>query len=155
MLKTGEKDTANLQLVLKHLEDLHTVATVTSFGTRAQSQLRELFEISEYARQHLSLQRILKSLAFEGMHGRFGEVLEAHKKTFQWMLSENAAGNGYNERSSARDLFIDWLSGGSGIFHISGKLGSGKSTLMKFLCGESRTTTELQKWAGMLLFHDL
>jgi hypothetical protein len=49
---------------------------------------------------------------------------------------------------SVREPFLHWLSAGNGIFHISGKLGSGKSTLMKFLCDHPRTTTELQKWAG-------
>jgi hypothetical protein len=50
---------------------------------------------------------------------------------------------------SVREPFLHWLSAGNGIFHISGKLGSGKSTLMKFLCDHGRTTAELQKWAGM------
>jgi chromosomal replication initiation ATPase DnaA len=44
--------------------------------------------------------------------------------------------------------FIEWLSSGVGIFHISGKLGSGKSTLMKYLFNHPRTETELSKWAG-------
>lgn len=47
-----------------------------------------------------------------------------------------------------KEPFLHWLSSGNGIFHISGKLGSGKSTLMKFLCGHPRTTAELQRWAG-------
>lgn len=51
--------------------------------------------------------------------------------------------------SSVREPFLHWLSFGNGIFHISGKLGSGKSTLMKFLCEHERTIAELQKWAGM------
>jgi hypothetical protein len=47
-------------------------------------------------------------------------------------------------------LFIEWLASGDGIFHISGKLGSGKSTLMKYLYKHPRTRRELAKWAGML-----
>ncbi|KAK3314886.1 hypothetical protein B0H66DRAFT_563874 [Apodospora peruviana] len=49
---------------------------------------------------------------------------------------------------SLRTPFLHWLSSGNGIFHISGKPGSGKSTLMKFLCDHPRTRTELTKWAG-------
>jgi len=49
---------------------------------------------------------------------------------------------------SVREPFLHWLSAGNGVFHIAGKLGSGKSTLMKFLCDHERTTAELQKWAG-------
>jgi hypothetical protein len=48
-----------------------------------------------------------------------------------------------------REKWINWLSSGNGIFHIAGKLGSGKSTLMKFLCNHPQTKDALQKWAGM------
>jgi hypothetical protein len=43
-----------------------------------------------------------------------------------------------------------WLAEGNGIFHISGKLGSGKSTLMKYLCDSDRTVNLLKQWAGKL-----
>lgn len=48
-------------------------------------------------------------------------------------------------------LFMNWLSGGKGIFHVAGKLGSGKSTLMKFLCDHPRTKAKLEQWAGMTI----
>ncbi|KUJ18518.1 uncharacterized protein LY89DRAFT_667608 [Mollisia scopiformis] len=44
--------------------------------------------------------------------------------------------------------FVDWLASGNRFFHVCGKLGSGKSTLMKFLCDHKRTQEELEKWAG-------
>ncbi|KAI8654291.1 NACHT domain-containing protein [Fusarium sp. Ph1] len=47
----------------------------------------------------------------------------------------------------SRDIFLNWLSSGSGIFHISGKLGSGKSTLMRYLSAHTRTRIEIEKWA--------
>jgi len=43
--------------------------------------------------------------------------------------------------------FRDWLASGSGIFHISGKPGSGKSTLMKYLWKHDYTARNLQTWA--------
>ncbi|OAL53816.1 hypothetical protein IQ07DRAFT_677244 [Pyrenochaeta sp. DS3sAY3a] len=49
---------------------------------------------------------------------------------------------------AAGRLFIDWLALGAGFFHILGKLGSGKSTLMKFLFKHPRTKEELFTWAG-------
>lgn len=48
----------------------------------------------------------------------------------------------------ARDDFIFWLQRDHGIFHISGKPGSGKSTLMKYLCQHRRTKDHLKAWAG-------
>jgi hypothetical protein len=52
------------------------------------------------------------------------------------------------QRAKARDNFTTWLRSGTGVFHISGKPGSGKSTLMKFLCSHERTQEELRIWAG-------
>jgi hypothetical protein len=47
-----------------------------------------------------------------------------------------------------RGRFIECVSSGVGIFHTSDKLGSGKSTLMKYLFNHPRTGRELNKLAG-------
>ncbi|KAH6682304.1 hypothetical protein F5X68DRAFT_25048 [Plectosphaerella plurivora] len=52
-------------------------------------------------------------------------------------------------RASARENFLTWLSSSNEVFHICGKLGSGKSTLMKFLLENERTQAELKTWAGV------
>ena len=52
------------------------------------------------------------------------------------------------KRSTTRQLFRNWLTSGNGIFYVSGKAGSGKSTLMKFLSNDTRTKEELESWAG-------
>lgn len=43
--------------------------------------------------------------------------------------------------------FVEWLKAGSCFFHISGKPGAGKSTLMKFLCKNTQARDYLQAWA--------
>ncbi|KXH42778.1 hypothetical protein CNYM01_03801 [Colletotrichum nymphaeae SA-01] len=48
----------------------------------------------------------------------------------------------------AQEGLIDWLAHGGGIFHISGKPGAGKSTLMKYLCQSIATESYLKEWAG-------
>ncbi|PNP59714.1 hypothetical protein FNYG_14845 [Fusarium nygamai] len=50
----------------------------------------------------------------------------------------------------ARAGFSSWLSccRGGNLFHISGKAGSGKSTLMKFLYNHKRTRARLEEWAS-------
>ncbi|KAI1460925.1 hypothetical protein F4805DRAFT_350084 [Annulohypoxylon moriforme] len=50
--------------------------------------------------------------------------------------------------SKARDSFIGWLQQDSGIFYISGKPGSGKSTLMKYITQHRKTKDYLNTWAG-------
>jgi hypothetical protein len=51
-------------------------------------------------------------------------------------------------RAQTRDSFLAWLRSGNQIYHISGKAGSGKSTLMKFLSQHSRVRKELESWAA-------
>ncbi|KAF6790389.1 hypothetical protein CSOJ01_14546, partial [Colletotrichum sojae] len=51
------------------------------------------------------------------------------------------------ERKEWRERFVGWLRDENGLFYISGKPGSGKSTLMKSIANDSRTQHLLQGWA--------
>nr|RBR01097.1 hypothetical protein FVER53263_10590 [Fusarium verticillioides] len=44
------------------------------------------------------------------------------------------------------DSFVDWLKSDLPVYWITGKPGSGKSTLMKYLISDSRTPAALKKW---------
>jgi hypothetical protein len=48
----------------------------------------------------------------------------------------------------AKASFVNWLTCGNGIFHVSGKPGAGKSTLMKYLCEHPKTEELLKVWSG-------
>lgn len=52
------------------------------------------------------------------------------------------------ERLQTRQLFLSWLRSGTHICHISGKAGSGKSTLMKLLWHHPKTRSLLEHWAS-------
>lgn len=67
------------------------------------------------------------------MNERVGEVVDAHLHTFDWIFTRSETG------------FLDWLHGGKGLFWITGKPGSGKSTLMKYLIKDSRTREGLSQ----------
>ncbi|KAF4943648.1 hypothetical protein FGADI_13275 [Fusarium gaditjirri] len=51
-----------------------------------------------------------------------------------------------HQRWRHRDSFIDWLKSDLPVYWISGKPGSGKSTLMKFIVSDSRTLEALKEW---------
>jgi hypothetical protein len=89
---------------------------------------------------------ILNALSFDQMNERFFQVPEAAKRTFTWIFEDLDAQMSSN--SQLKFPFKDWLASGSGIFHISGKPGSGKSTLMKYLFKHPETTSLLRAWAG-------
>ncbi|EXJ68983.1 uncharacterized protein A1O5_07918 [Cladophialophora psammophila CBS 110553] len=148
LLTSAEGLTGKLEILHKHVEQLRRGTRVTSISPEAQEQLRELLHFTEEDLQKIKQQRVLESLAYADMDTRFEHVSEEHSKTFEWIFGDTTQVGSLNRDTSSKESFLHWLSAGSGIFHISGKLGSGKSTLMKFLCNHPRTETELQHWAG-------
>lgn len=53
----------------------------------------------------------------------------------------------YQDGGIRWDSFIDWLKSGSSIFWCSGKPGSGKSTLMRYIISDPRTKSALEVWS--------
>ncbi|KAI0128349.1 hypothetical protein BJ170DRAFT_721005 [Xylariales sp. AK1849] len=97
---------------------------------------------------------ILKSIEYPNI--RCDNIRNAASHTFEWVLDGNDIRNELKESESfaserlreTKRLFASWLKSGCGIFHIAGKPGSGKSTLMKFIIEHQSTQDLLQQWAG-------
>ncbi|SCO76329.1 uncharacterized protein FRV6_00541 [Fusarium oxysporum] len=73
--------------------------------------------------------------------------VEEHGLTYEERIRREAL----KMQLKSRQKFLGWLLSEetlSPVFHIFGKLGSGKSTLMKFLCSHQKTEESLTKWAG-------
>jgi hypothetical protein len=87
------------------------------------------------------IQRVLGSLRFELIKQRQSNVKHAHAKTLEWIFSDCAT------NTRPRAPLLNWMKTQNGIFWIQGKAGSGKSTLMKFLCDHRTKKDSLQKWA--------
>ncbi|GIZ48053.1 hypothetical protein CKM354_001112800 [Cercospora kikuchii] len=79
---------------------------------------------------------ILSRLAFPDMQQREGNVADAHANTFDWAIGVDSIG------------LKQWLQEGSGMFWITGKPGSGKSTMMKYLVNGWKSREMLHTWAG-------
>lgn len=125
--------------------------------------------------QHFSL---LQDLRDPRMLDRFENVDVAHRKTFEWLMydledSQNDTGAEGHTRSDIEAKshkhreFVSWLQDdiiepsassevsnqlhsahNQSIFHIVGKPGAGKSTLMKFICQNEVTLEKLKSWSG-------
>ncbi|KAI3325168.1 hypothetical protein HD806DRAFT_467954 [Xylariaceae sp. AK1471] len=116
---------------------------------------------------------VLNLLHFRDLHERFDAIADAHEKTFQWLLDEPSGiddtlyipeaeepahrnpslfydfllRDDYRRiKSTARERFITWLQKDNGLFHICGKPGAGKSTLMKYICLHPNLSRHLQMW---------
>ncbi|GAB1311859.1 hypothetical protein MFIFM68171_02069 [Madurella fahalii] len=85
---------------------------------------------------------ILKSLSFTDMDNRDTMVTQAYKNTFQWVFSRGAGACGFSQ----------WLeTDSSDVFWITGKPGSGKSTLMKYITScRQQLEKHLGEWANGL-----
>ena len=86
--------------------------------------------------------RILESLYFPEIHARQEEVVDAHKETFKWVFEQAES------RLCPWDSFAEWLESGSRTYWISGKAGSGKSTLMSYVCQHPQTQHYLETWSA-------
>jgi energy-coupling factor transporter ATP-binding protein EcfA2 len=134
----------------KRISDIKRGVTMTSLSQTAQSQLQAIMCISQKAREQVMQHHIRKSLAFAEMTERLDSIGKPHDKTFTWFFSNDDSLKSAPERIDARRRYVRWLSSGTGMFHIAGKPGSGKSTLMKFLSRAPSTTAGLLQWPGRL-----
>ncbi|RYN23884.1 hypothetical protein AA0112_g9259 [Alternaria arborescens] len=86
--------------------------------------------------------RVLRWLDFRQIFWRYKSVATAYQRTYEWIYDSPIMHNRWSD-------FPKYLQQDTGEpYFISGKAGSGKSTLMKSLYGHSSTGTALKKWAG-------
>jgi hypothetical protein len=136
-----------LEQLQEKILSLRNGTSTTSLGDEALRQIQSLLKIPDAVRAELIQQHIRKGLEFPEMRTRLDGIEEAHERTFRWILD---GGDIDEDRRKSHELFNGWLLKGDGIFHVTGKLGSGKSTLMKFICDDEATINRLSTWAGTL-----
>ncbi|KAF7190662.1 Vegetative incompatibility protein HET-E-1 [Pseudocercospora fuligena] len=94
-----------------------------------------LGQMAAQTRQINTCIHILNTLRFEELILREDSIAETHQGTFRWIFLKSELG------------FTKWLSKGNGMFWVTGKPGSGKSTLMKFIARHEHTSDLLSQWA--------
>ncbi|KAL4876546.1 hypothetical protein BJY04DRAFT_210569 [Aspergillus karnatakaensis] len=89
---------------------------------------------------------VLKSLYFPELRRRWLQIRDADQRSDNWIFDPD------------KTSFVQWLEnqgGDDNVFYITGKAGSGKSTLMKhiFEDKDKRTLRSLKKWSGAADLH--
>ncbi|KAF4456856.1 hypothetical protein F53441_1067 [Fusarium austroafricanum] len=156
IIKSGKCHDFELEKLSQQVETLQNGVQVTNLGPELLADIRRLLNLTDEAMSKVLQTTILNALEQDKMGERYDAVETAYEKTFDWLLDEedqysSARPNPREvnqKRQSARKEFVDWLSSGGGIFHISGKPGAGKSTLMKYICESDRALQLLNEWAG-------
>lgn len=85
--------------------------------------------------------KLINRLQFPGMSDRKARIAEAYSKTFQWIYRHPEVG------AKRWSNFKKWLESNEKLYWITGKPGSGKSTLMKFLYDNPLTWQHLRIWS--------
>jgi hypothetical protein len=100
------------------------------------------YECAKRQAKRLAPLMIAENLAFPMIADRFERIPEAYHKTFEWAWQR------VQHESRPTCQLAEWLEHGEGLFWITGKAGSGKSTLMKFIRNDTRALQHLKVWAG-------
>jgi hypothetical protein len=139
---------ARVERITRRLEEseLRVLKAIGSFGSSpnerhaATSSTKPSY--TEAADAEQIQQRILMTLRFEEITARMDEITVAHPETFQWAFKNTA------EQRARTPKLEKWLQSGTKSFWVHGKVGSGKSTFMKFILHDQRTLEALSLWAA-------
>ncbi|KAI0160734.1 prion-inhibition and propagation-domain-containing protein [Xylariaceae sp. FL1272] len=131
------------KMALEDLRSLPSLGTLRLVVDASHGQETTLTSEAEDLLQAKCVEKILMLLWFRAMDDRRNSVKSPHSRTLEWALANSHQGRQW-------DSIPEWLGSKSQrrIYWLSGKAGSGKSTLMKHMCTHPRVLTYLQSWAG-------
>ncbi|KAI0415714.1 hypothetical protein F5X98DRAFT_388601 [Xylaria grammica] len=146
-LKDVSQTTCEIQTTLEKVDSQLDAWFNAASGITANLPGKGAAACLQDIREVVTDRAILQLLDFPSLKSRFEDVIVEEQGTFQWIFTEPETV--LEKEPELSTTFPDWLALGSGIFHICGKPGSGKSTLMKYICRNPTTTKLLTKWSGV------
>jgi len=126
-----------LGLLTRHLEPSTRVKYQSSLQQDLLGRLYDPQTVSQanassihisYSRQQHLERQFIARLPYDQMGDRESRIVDAHEATLRWIYTDPQKGeNGWSN-------FKSWLESNEQLYWITGKPGSGKSTLMKYIC---------------------
>lgn len=104
-----------------------TVANITSHSAKSTQVPSDFDHQSRSNSEEDDIHVMINSLDIEETGHRLNEIQAQYKSTFEWIFNDESL------------TFAEWLRSPNELYWISGKPGSGKSTLMKLARQDSRT----------------
>ncbi|KAJ4266003.1 hypothetical protein NW762_003976 [Fusarium torreyae] len=138
LMPVSSNPALNLSEDLRHIR---SVAESNNIIQASGTQESTIKTAALAAKGALIRPRILQLLWFRCHDDRRINVKDPHFQTLYWALSPPDGCLRWDDLNA-------WLQQASGIYWLSGKAGSGKSTLMKFLREHERTRILLYTWAN-------
>ncbi|GFN19674.1 uncharacterized protein AtWU_09479 [Aspergillus tubingensis] len=140
MNRTKELETLRNQIT-SAIHDIISDVRQEGQKTRAWSAL---YAGAQKGKAYSTEQLLLNSLVFRLIDYRYQAISKEHARTFAWVFEQDTE----LDSTLPPVNFVDWLRHDNGLYWISGKPGSGKSTLMKFLARHEQTQEHLSTWSG-------
>ena len=137
-LRGGSPSSSSLDPNICQTTTTYKQAEDRSNSRRKKSRLPANFETSAFEGV---TDQILDALHFRSIAERRTAISNVHQRTFEWIFDDKIS------QISSWDNLPEWLRAGRGCYWINGKAGSGKSTLMKYILENHRTTEALQQWS--------
>jgi hypothetical protein len=115
------------------------VTTITA--SQSTDLMNKLFAAHKVATLELPQESILSSLRYSDIENRHDTIPEPGHSSYNWIFETQCA-------SSRPVTYMSWLESGDGLYWVTGKAGSGKSTLIKHICNDDQTAMALGRWAN-------
>lgn len=136
---------SNLRRDLVQARQPEQDSLIANFLREQRAHLTPVEQALDRNVQEIARRPFLSSLHFPKIEDREDAIGIAHKDTLQWVLQHSS------HRDVSWDNVAEWLSEREpprNIYWVTGKPGSGKSTLMKFLADSATTSELLSRWAS-------
>lgn len=113
-------------------------------SSQVDQVVAELSETMSMASEVSTEHQLLRSINYPSLKARHAKISITYQETFEWIFKPKSRTS--VDKCSEIKL-LDWLKSQTGVFWVSGSPGSGKSTLMKYLCDHTATEEALKEWA--------
>ena len=137
-----QKDASNEKQ--QHLVDLMNSVMVELRNEQRISTDALLDRLNELQREAPDTDRqraIMRSLQYPELKEREDMISKSHQAIFEWA---------FDDRHAEQDLNLHkWFQQQNGLYWVTGKPGSGKSTFMKHISGHNQTEDALRHWAAV------
>ena len=146
-----QQDIAALKNVTRNVPNEKRGKIIRSSGVEHLDHIAELKKKFSEAAQDKTEEEVqmlmLHSLYFPQMEERYERIAIAHSETFSWILES------HDDPTVPWAKFVPWLRDRDdqmSFYWVTGKPGSGKSTLMKYIRDDPRFRAHLQHWSHPL-----
>lgn len=133
---------------LIELKDQIVSAMTNERSPKGGDLASKLSAAQRMATHYLPQEAILTSLRYTEMEYRQNGIVDPSDSSYSWIFDDAGV-----TKDQLSNRYMPWLREDDGIFWVTGKAGSGKSTLMKHIHKDRRTHAALRSWAnGRQLF---